>query len=56
MLFEQVRAGGCLSYLIGCEATHGGMLVDPHLDQSDHYVALDGGFDAWVKAGHETVG
>jgi len=39
MLFEQVRAGGCLSYVIGCEHTHAGMLVDPHLDQMDRYLA-----------------
>src|SRR5262245_44310296 len=40
MLFEQVRTGGCLSYVIGCEQTHAGMLVDPHLEQIDHYLAL----------------
>jgi len=39
MLFEQVRAGGCLSYVIGCEATRGGMIVDPHLDLIDRYLA-----------------
>jgi glyoxylase-like metal-dependent hydrolase (beta-lactamase superfamily II) len=38
MLFEQIRAGGCLSYVIGCESTRAGMLVDPHLDQIDRYV------------------
>jgi glyoxylase-like metal-dependent hydrolase (beta-lactamase superfamily II) len=26
--------------VIGCEATHAGMLVDPHLDQIDRYLAL----------------
>jgi glyoxylase-like metal-dependent hydrolase (beta-lactamase superfamily II)/rhodanese-related sulfurtransferase len=40
MLFEQVRAGGCLSYLVGCEETRAAMVVDPHLDQLDRYVAL----------------
>jgi glyoxylase-like metal-dependent hydrolase (beta-lactamase superfamily II)/rhodanese-related sulfurtransferase len=40
MLFEQVRSGGCLSYLIGCEDTRAGMLVDPALDQVDRYLAL----------------
>jgi glyoxylase-like metal-dependent hydrolase (beta-lactamase superfamily II)/rhodanese-related sulfurtransferase len=40
MLFEQVRAGGCLSYLVGCEETRAAMVVDPHLDQLDRYLAL----------------
>ena len=40
MLFEQVRAGGCLSYLIGCEDTRAGMVVDPALGQLDRYLAL----------------
>jgi glyoxylase-like metal-dependent hydrolase (beta-lactamase superfamily II) len=40
MVFEQIRAGGCLSYLIGCEQTHAGAIVDPSLDQLDGYVAL----------------
>jgi glyoxylase-like metal-dependent hydrolase (beta-lactamase superfamily II)/rhodanese-related sulfurtransferase len=40
MLFEQIRCGGCLSYLIGCDETCGAMLVDPHLEQLDRYVAL----------------
>jgi len=40
MLFEQVRVGGCLSYLVGCDETRAAMLVDPHLDQLDRYVAL----------------
>src|SRR5437879_122526 len=40
MLFEQIRSGGCLSYLIGDDETCAGMIVDPHLDQLDRYVAL----------------
>jgi glyoxylase-like metal-dependent hydrolase (beta-lactamase superfamily II)/rhodanese-related sulfurtransferase len=40
MLFEQIRSGGCLSYLVGCDRTCAGMIVDPHLDQLDRYVAL----------------
>jgi glyoxylase-like metal-dependent hydrolase (beta-lactamase superfamily II)/rhodanese-related sulfurtransferase len=40
MLFEQVRSGGCLSYLIGCEETCAAVLVDPELDQVDRYLAL----------------
>jgi glyoxylase-like metal-dependent hydrolase (beta-lactamase superfamily II) len=40
MIFEQVRSGGCLSYLIGCPDTRAALLVDPELDHADHYVAL----------------
>lgn len=40
MMFEQIRAGGCLSYLVGCDESCAAMLVDPHLDQLDRYLAL----------------
>ena len=40
MLFEQVRSGGCLSYLIGCEETRTASSIDPELDESDRYVTL----------------
>ncbi len=40
MLFEQIRAGGCLSYLVGCDESCAAMLVDPHLEQLDRYLAL----------------
>lgn len=40
MLFEQIRSGGCLSYLIGCDDSCAAMLVDPHLEQLDRYIAL----------------
>lgn len=40
MLFEQIRSGGCLSYLIGCDKRCAAILVDPHLDQIDRYLAL----------------
>jgi glyoxylase-like metal-dependent hydrolase (beta-lactamase superfamily II)/rhodanese-related sulfurtransferase len=40
MIFEQVRSGGCLSYLVGCEETRAALVVDPELDHADHYVAL----------------
>ena len=40
MLFEQLRAGGCLSYVAGCEKTCAGVIVDPALDLVDRYVAL----------------
>jgi len=40
MIFEEVRAGGCLSYLVGCAETCSAVLVDPELSQVDRYLAL----------------
>src|SRR5262245_1381346 len=40
MIFEEVRAGGCLSYLVGCTETCCAVLVDPELSQVDRYLAL----------------
>jgi glyoxylase-like metal-dependent hydrolase (beta-lactamase superfamily II)/rhodanese-related sulfurtransferase len=40
MIFEQVPTGGCQSYLIGCDNTCVGALIDPELSQIDHYLAL----------------
>jgi glyoxylase-like metal-dependent hydrolase (beta-lactamase superfamily II)/rhodanese-related sulfurtransferase len=40
VLFEQIRSGGCLSYLIGCDDSCAALIVDPHLDQLDRYMAL----------------
>ena len=40
MIFEQIRSGGCLSYLIGCADTRAAIVVDPELEQTDRYVAL----------------
>ncbi|HTR49927.1 MAG TPA: rhodanese-like domain-containing protein [Kofleriaceae bacterium] len=40
MLFEQIRSGGCLSYLVGDDETCASMIVDPHLEQLDRYLAL----------------
>jgi glyoxylase-like metal-dependent hydrolase (beta-lactamase superfamily II)/rhodanese-related sulfurtransferase len=40
MIFEQIRSGGCLSYLIGCPDTRAALVVDPELDHGDHYLAL----------------
>jgi glyoxylase-like metal-dependent hydrolase (beta-lactamase superfamily II)/rhodanese-related sulfurtransferase len=40
MIFEQVPTGGCQSYLIGCDDTCVGALIDPELSQIDHYLAL----------------
>jgi len=38
MIFEQFRAGGCLSYLIGCERSHAAALVDPEISLLERYV------------------
>jgi glyoxylase-like metal-dependent hydrolase (beta-lactamase superfamily II) len=40
MLFEVVRTGGCVSYLVGCERSCGAIVVDPELSQKDRYLAL----------------
>ena len=40
MLFDEIRAGGCCSYLLVCEATCSGVLVDPELSQIDRFLAL----------------
>lgn len=40
MLFEEIRSGGCCSYLIACEKTCSGILVDPELSQLDRLLAL----------------
>src|SRR5262245_28613434 len=40
MIFEEVRAGGCLSYLVGCPETCCAVLIDPELSQGDRYLAL----------------
>jgi hypothetical protein len=33
MIFEQIRSGGCLSYLVGCEERCAGAIIDPALDR-----------------------
>lgn len=40
MIFEQVAAGGCQSYLVGCGATSSAVLIDPEISQVDRYKAL----------------
>ena len=45
MIFHQLRAGGCLSYVIGCERTCAAAIVDPEASLVDHYrsvLARDG--------------
>lgn len=40
MVFEQIAAGGCRSYLIGCADTCAAALIDPEISQVDRYRAL----------------
>lgn len=40
MIFEEIRAGGCRGYLLACEQTCSGILVDPELSQIDRILAL----------------
>jgi glyoxylase-like metal-dependent hydrolase (beta-lactamase superfamily II)/rhodanese-related sulfurtransferase len=40
MIFEQIATGGCQSYLLGCDGSHSGILIDPHLNQMDRYLGL----------------
>jgi hypothetical protein len=40
MLFHQLRAGGCLSYVVGCESTCVAAIVDPEESLIDRYLAL----------------
>lgn len=38
MIVEQFRAGGCLSYLVGCEERAAAILIDPEISLVDRYV------------------
>lgn len=40
MIFEQIKTGGCLSYLVGCAETCVAAVIDPEISQADRYVAL----------------
>ena len=40
MIFEEMRSGGCCSYLVACGETCSGFLVDPELSQMDRVIAL----------------
>jgi glyoxylase-like metal-dependent hydrolase (beta-lactamase superfamily II)/rhodanese-related sulfurtransferase len=40
MIFEQIATGGCQSYLVGCEASHAAVLIDPEIRQIDRYLGL----------------
>ncbi len=40
MLFEQLSAGGCQSYLVGCAESCAAVLIDPEISLMDRYLAL----------------
>ena len=40
MIFEEMRSGGCCSYLVACGETCAGVVIDPELSQIDRWLAL----------------
>lgn len=40
MIFEEIRAGGCCSYVVACGETCAGVVIDPELTQIDRTLAL----------------
>src|SRR5262245_47998347 len=42
MIFEEIRSGGCCSYVIACDDTCAGVIVDPELSQISRTLALVG--------------
>jgi glyoxylase-like metal-dependent hydrolase (beta-lactamase superfamily II) len=40
IFFEQIRSGGCLSYLLGCKQEKVCVVIDPEIDKADDYVEL----------------
>jgi len=40
MIFEEVRAGGCCSYVVACGDTCAGVIVDPEISQLDRTLGL----------------
>ena len=42
MIFEEIRSGGCCSYVVACGVTCAGVVIDPELSQIDRTLALIG--------------
>lgn len=40
MIFEEIRSGGCCSYVVACGETCAGVIVDPELSQIDRTLAF----------------
>jgi glyoxylase-like metal-dependent hydrolase (beta-lactamase superfamily II) len=38
--FEQIRSGGCLSYILGCSQDKACVVIDPEIDKAADYVEL----------------
>jgi len=49
MIFETFAAGGCKSYLIGCEVTRAGVLIDPEISLVDNYIGAAGQLGVHVR-------
>jgi len=40
IFFEQIRSGGCLSYVLGCKKDKVCVIIDPEVDKADEYISL----------------
>lgn len=54
ILFEQIRSGGCLSYLLGCAQEKICVVIDPEIDKADDYVELAEFFQAKLRYAIDT--
>jgi glyoxylase-like metal-dependent hydrolase (beta-lactamase superfamily II) len=62
MLFHELNRSGCKTYLLACEETRRGLLIDPNKDRSDrclaalayHRVNLELIIDTHTHADHRT--
>jgi len=40
IFFEQVRSGGCLSYVVGCNKEKVCVVIDPEIDKTEEYLGM----------------
>lgn len=40
IFFEQIRSGGCLSYILGCKKERLCVAIDPEIDKTDEYIGM----------------
>lgn len=40
ILFEQIRSGGCLSYILGCKKEKVCVVIDPEIAKTEDYLAM----------------
>ncbi|SRR5713226_166832 len=38
--FEQIRSGGCLSYILGCKKEKVCVVIDPEIDKAEEYLGI----------------